>query len=116
MASTPENTIHEANGCSQPVVIITDEHMAKKRKERSVLGANVIPDSNIFVSPLNSESVQGYPTDKIPGRDGISEIKEITDWLWDSGILCCLVGEAALIYYGARRVLHVHFPDLILHH
>lgn len=110
MASTLDD-IHEANEPSHPVVIITDKLLSKRRKERDEKHARAVSDSKIFVSPLNSESVQGCPADKTPDRNGVSEIKKVTDCLRAAGTSCCLVGEAALIYYGARRVLHVHVPS-----
>lgn len=111
MTSTPEDSTREFNESSQPVVMITNEYMSKRRKEGIERDGKAAPEAEIFVSPLNCESVQGYPTDKTPKQNGASEIKEMTDCLLAAGILCCLVGEAALMYYGARRVLPVQFPD-----
>lgn len=110
MTSTPEDSTCESNGPSQPVVIITNEYMSKRRKEGIERDAKAAPEADIFVSPLSFESVHGYLTDITPKHNGASEIKEVTDCLRAAGIWCCLVGEAALMYYGARRVLHVQFP------
>lgn len=87
----------------EPVVVITNEDMAAFRKEQATLAK----DPNVLASVLSDKSVQGYSTDKYPECNGAGEIKEIVGIFRDAGIPCCLVAEAALIYYGARRVMHV---------
>ncbi|WEW54695.1 hypothetical protein PRK78_000117 [Emydomyces testavorans] len=88
---------------TQPVVIITDEDMTAFRKEKPTLPK----DSSAYVSPFSDESTQGYPTDKYPKCNGVREIKEVVDILHTAKIPCSLVGESALIYYGAGRIMHL---------
>jgi len=49
------------------------------------------------------------PDDELPscGGHGTLEILQVTELLRGAGIICCLVGISALIYYGAGRVRKV---------
>jgi hypothetical protein len=84
-----------------PVQIITDEDMAAYRKEMRL---NPPANPSGFISPLNDESVQGYATDQQPVSDGVEEMVQVVKILEDAAVPCCMVAEAALIYYGAGRV------------
>jgi hypothetical protein len=95
MASQPEQSTDK-----QPVVVVTDWHMV-----RDILTAK--GGKNTTPSPINDESIWGYPSDTCPKRNGVQEIKEVVHILQAASIPCCLVGEAALIYYGTGRILHV---------
>jgi hypothetical protein len=86
-----------------PVLVITNEHMAAFAKEEAVKPL----DPNAIVSPFGDESVQGYPSDEAPKRNGVEEIKEVVDILSAAKIPCCVVAENALIYYGTTRIMHV---------
>ena len=55
-----------------PVVLITNEHVAAFRKEEAAKPL----DPNAVVSPFGDESVQGYPNDEAPKRNGAEEIKD----------------------------------------
>lgn len=50
-----------------------------------------------------------YNPDEVPscGGHGTYEILEVTRFLEQHGIECCLVGVSALIFYGAGRVRNV---------
>ncbi|KAK2738395.1 hypothetical protein FQN57_007072 [Myotisia sp. PD_48] len=93
----PQETTPEA---TEAVLVITAELMAQYMKEKS----DKIKDQNLSPSALSDESVTGYATDHEPKYDGAHEIKEVVDILRATDIPCCLVGESALIYYGAGRV------------
>lgn len=58
-------------------------------------------------SPLTDESVVGFFDDKQPLRHGVQEMHEVTKLLSEADISCCMVTEAALIYYGAGRLMNV---------
>jgi hypothetical protein len=88
---------------NRPVVVITNEDMAAFRKEEAAKPV----DPNAVASPFGDESVQGYPTDEAPKRNGVKEIKEVVDILSEANIPCCMVAESALIYYGTTRIMHV---------
>lgn len=96
---------------SRPIVRLTKESTAKYRQEQAKLFAELIAQPGAYISPLSDESVQGYRTDEDARRNGLVEIKElVTDQLRTAGIPCCLAAEAALIYYGTGRMLHVFGP------
>lgn len=46
------------------------------------------------------------------GGHGTYEAKELIDMLEEHGIICCLVGVSALVFYGAERMRHVCLPPL----
>lgn len=50
-----------------------------------------------------------YAPDEVPscGGHGTYEILEVTRFLEQHGIECCIVGVSALIFYGAGRVRNV---------
>ncbi|KAL9618325.1 MAG: hypothetical protein Q9160_006975 [Pyrenula sp. 1 TL-2023] len=58
-----------------------------------------VPD----VEPV--QVVEGNATDRLALNNGVAEIRSVVDLLEQAGILCCMVGEPALIYYGTRRVM-----------
>ncbi|CAD6569953.1 MAG: hypothetical protein ASARMPRED_003330 [Alectoria sarmentosa] len=51
------------------------------------------------------ESVIGFPSDIRPSRHGVKEMLEVISILEDASIPCCVVAEAALIYFGAGRMM-----------
>lgn len=110
----PSSEHPPAEGASSEPVAITKESselMANPgEKIPAGLPAESAAKSDIWISPLCDESVQGYATDEGAKRNGLVEIKEVTDKIRSAGISCCLVGEGALIYYGTGRVLHVIGP------
>lgn len=59
------------------------------------------------ISPMTDESGIGFRDDKQPIGRGVQEMLEITKLLNEADIPCCMVGEAALIYYGAGRLMDV---------
>lgn len=59
------------------------------------------------LSPSTDESVIGFLDDKQPRRSGVQEMLEVTKLLNEADIPCCMVAEAALIYYGAGRMMDV---------
>jgi hypothetical protein len=87
-----------------PVVIITNELMEAYYEEMR-LNPPIPPDG--FISPFSDESVQGYVTDRQPRQAGVEEMVRVVKMLEDVGVSCCLVAEAALIYYGTGRVKSV---------
>ena len=60
-----------------------------------------------WTSPLCDESVAGFPGEKLPPRSGANEILEVVAALERADIPCCSVGEAALVYFGAKRQIGV---------
>lgn len=58
---------------------------------------------------IEKEKAPTYSPDEVPscGGHGTYEILEITRFLEQHGIECCLVGVSALIFYGAGRVRNV---------
>lgn len=58
------------------------------------------------------EKTPTYTPDEAPscGGHGTFEILEVTRFLEQHGIECCLVGVSALIFYGAGRVRNVWNP------
>jgi hypothetical protein len=94
-----------------PVKIITAEDMAEYYEEMRLKS----PTSNTgFVSPLSDESVQGYPSDRLPRKEGVEEILGVVKMLENAGASCCMVAEPALIYYGTGRVKTVCSQNRIL--
>jgi hypothetical protein len=87
------------------VVVITNEHMKEVRDEaRRRFLAEGRP-----ANAISQISVQGYPGDERPAKNGINEIASIVRVLNTGKIPCCLVNEPALIYYGAGRVMSVQY-------
>lgn len=86
----------------KPVHIVTDEDMVAFREQQR-LNPDAGPD--VFISPLGDVSVQGYPNDRTPQHNGVSEILGVVQILEGAGIPCCMVAEPALIYYGTGRVM-----------
>ena len=58
-------------------------------------------------SPAFDESVNGFPGDIQPLKDGVYEMLEVMSLLNGVGIPCCAVAEPALCYYGAERCIDV---------
>lgn len=58
-------------------------------------------------SPLGDESVRGFTNDLKPKYHGAKEIVSVVQTIESLDVPCCVVGEGALIYYGARRVMFV---------
>lgn len=54
------------------------------------------------------ESVIGFPSDIRPGRQGVKEMLEVISILKDTEVPCCAIAEAALIYFGAARLMDVN--------
>ena len=55
---------------------------------------------------------EGNPGDKYPPDGGSQQAKDVTDALESAGIPCCLVGVAALKYFGAGRISEAsRFPS-----
>ena len=48
--------------------------------------------------------MDGNPGDRYPPGGGSEQAKDVTDALETAGIPCCLVGVAALKYFGAGRI------------
>lgn len=65
----------------------------------------ILPGDPRFQPRLKSQYVLdlGKPDDADYGR-GVQETLDVIAALESSGILCCVVGTKALVYYGARRV------------
>lgn len=63
------------------------------------------------VPPPPVEKSPTYSPDEVPscGGHGTYEMLEVTRFLEQHGIECCLVGVSALIFYGAGRVRNVCF-------
>ena len=57
------------------------------------------------------ESVIGFPSDIRPSGQGVKEMLEVISILEDASIPCCVVAEAALIYFGAGRMMDVSILD-----
>jgi hypothetical protein len=51
--------------------------------------------------------IGGNIDDVEPEKEGVHEIASIIKMLETAGVLCCIVFEPALIYYGARRIMFV---------
>jgi hypothetical protein len=88
----------------QPVKIITAGVMAEYYEEMRL---NPPVSKTGWVPPLSNESVQGYPSDRYPHLDGVEEMVGVVKMLEAAGVPCCLVAEAALIYYGTGRMKFV---------
>lgn len=58
------------------------------------------------------ESVIGFAGDIRPARQGVKEMLEVVSILKDIHIPCCAIAEAALIYFGAARLMDVSTPYL----
>lgn len=77
--------------------------------EEEVWAALTIPEGDPVpeMSPAFDESVIGFPEDIQPKKKGVAEILEVVSLLGEAKIPCCVVAEAALIYYGAARTMRV---------
>lgn len=64
---------------------------------------------NAPVPPDPVEKAPTYSPDEVPscGGHGTLEILEVTRYLENNGIECCIVGVSALMFYGAGRVRDV---------
>lgn len=69
---------------------------------------------NAPVPPDPVEKAPTYSPDEVPscGGHGTLEILEVTRYLEDNGIECCIVGVSALMFYGAGRVRDV-WPSIL---
>ena len=87
-----------------PIRVITQDDISKFLED----GRKAALQSNdMYISPLSDESIQGYVGDKVPKWNGVQEIKTVVDILHEAEVLCCMVAEPALIYYGTGRVMTV---------
>ncbi len=82
------------------VKVITNEDVATFKAS---LPSSTTPDPRAFKS-LIDESVLGYSTDRASRGNGAKEIAQAVGFLAQARIPCCMVAEAALIYYGAARL------------
>ncbi|KAJ5915226.1 hypothetical protein N7454_011121 [Penicillium verhagenii] len=63
------------------------------------------PNFHLTVPPDPVEKAPTYSPDEVPscGGHGTLEILEVTRYLENHGIECCIVGISALMFYGAGR-------------
>nr|POF17012.1 hypothetical protein CFP56_57828 [Quercus suber] len=64
-------------------------------------------DRKSFISPAFDVSVQGFDDDEQPESSGADLMTVVVRVLQEAAIKCCFASEAALIYYGAHRMMLV---------
>ena len=105
---TQSDKLSNEEGSGRPVVVIDFDEMLKKQAEWVKEHAEELRerDKDPTVTTIN-----GFFDDKDPTQYGVPAILEVTKTLESSGVPCCLVGNCALIYYGARRIRYVSTTD-----
>lgn len=86
----------------QDLFISLDEEMIALQEHQQL---NLLSGPDVFISQLDNVLVQGYPNDLTPPNNGASEILRVVHILEAASILCCMVAEPTLIYYGTGRIM-----------
>nr|POE94575.1 hypothetical protein CFP56_16814 [Quercus suber] len=69
-------------------------------------------DDKSFLSPAFDVSVEGFDDDEQPDSGGADLMAVVVRILQEATIGCCFANEAALIYYGAHRMMLAGIPLL----